>query len=232
MLRESPLPPKRNMTPPLSWNKDNAVRIGIFGGTFDPVHWGHLLLAEFCREECKLDQVVFVPSAQPPHKLGQPITAGKHRLQMLELATAGNEAFVLSDCELKRAGPSYTYQTLEQFRQNHPGAELFLLLGGDSVAELPGWKYPERICQLARLVGVQRPGFPELDWERLRPLMDQQRWQQAPPLTVTMPLVGLSSREIRRRCGQGLSIRYQVPRAVEAYIYEHGLYSEGGPPEC
>ena len=99
-------------------------------------------------------------------------------------------------------------------------------------AELPGWKHPERICQLARLVGVRRPGFPELDWERLRPLMGQQRWQQAPPLTVTMPLVGLSSREIRRRCGQGLSIRYQVPRAVEAYIYEHGLYSENGPPEC
>ncbi len=202
------------------------MRIGIFGGTFDPVHWGHLLLAEFCREQCRLEQVFFVPSAQPPHKLGQPITPARHRLQMLQLATAGNPAFAISDCELKREGPSYTYQTLEHFHQAHPQDELYLLLGGDSVAELPGWKHPERICRLARLVGAARPGSPPPDWEALRPLVPESRWQQAPPVTVSMPQVELSSREIRRRCRQGLSIRYQTPRAVEVYIHQHGLYRE------
>ncbi len=201
-----------------------TVQVGIFGGTFDPVHWGHLLVAECCREECKLDQVRFVPSALPPHKLQQPITDPKHRLNMLHLATDGHESFVVNSWELNQPGPSFTYRTLEHFRQEHPEHEFFLLLGADSVAEFPTWKHPERICRLAHLIAVPRPGCPEVNWEPLRRLVDEATWQWCSPRVVEMPLVGISSREIRRRLAQGRSIRYQVPAAVEMYIYQHGLY--------
>ena len=132
------------------------MRLGIYGGSFDPVHFGHLLLAECCREQCRLDQVWFVPAHLPPHKQTAALSTGEHRTTMLRLATGGHEAFVVSTLELDRGGVSYTVDTLAAVAAAHPGAELFLLLGSDSLVDLPGWHDPQRICELALPVAVRR----------------------------------------------------------------------------
>lgn len=136
------------------------MRLGIYGGTFDPIHYGHLLLAECCREQCQLDQVWFMPAEVPPHKQAQPLTAGRQRVEMLQLAIGGHEAFAVSRLELERGGVSFTVDTLAQLHQEDPTRELFLLLGADSLLDLPNWREPERICSLATLVVVGRPGRP------------------------------------------------------------------------
>jgi nicotinate-nucleotide adenylyltransferase len=200
------------------------MRLGIFGGTFDPVHYGHLLLAELCREACRLDRVWFVPAAVAPHKTTQPVTPPEHRLEMLQLAIGGHEAFEICRLEIDRGGVNYTYQTLEHIARQHPQHERFLLLGGDSLDELPAWRHPERICQLATLVAVRRPGYPPPDWSRLAGLAPPERLQHFARHEVVMPLVGISSTDLRQRVAAGRTIRYQTPRAVEKYIQAHGLY--------
>ncbi len=122
------------------------MRLGLFGGTFDPVHFGHLLLAECCREQCRLDAVWFLPTAVPPHKQDRPPTPAELRIEMLELATAGNEAMAVSRYEADRGGVNYTAQTLEHFHQEDPQRELFFLLGADMLRDLPHWREPGRIC--------------------------------------------------------------------------------------
>src|SRR5438309_1338792 len=124
------------------------MRVGVFGGTFDPVHQGHLILAEQCREQARLDQVWFIPAARPPHKQDQPLTAFSHRVEMLALAIAGQPAFRIDDLERARPGPSYTADTLAELHQHHPDAELLLMLGADCLPDLSHWYEPERIVAL------------------------------------------------------------------------------------
>ena len=201
------------------------MRLGILGGSFDPVHFGHLLLAEFCREQCRLDLVWFVPAAVSPHKQEQAVTSPEQRVDMLKLAIGGHEAFAVWTGELDRGGVSYTVDTLSRLREEQPESELFFLMGADSLADLPTWREPGRICELAAPVVVRRAGAPEPDFSPLANWVSAERLAAIRQCQVTMPLVEFSSREIRRRVAAGQSIRYQTPRAVEMYIRTHGLYA-------
>lgn len=202
------------------------MRIGIFGGTFDPIHFGHLLLAESCREQLRLDEVWFVPAAIPPHKRDQHLSTPAARTEMLKLAMGGNEAFRVSEIELLREGVSYTVDTLAEVRRQRPEAELFLLVGADTLHDLPNWREPERVCTLAVPTAVCRPGSPEPSYDAVAKLVTRERLAEIQSHRVDMPPIGISSRDLRRRAAEGLSLRYQTPRAVEKYIETHGLYRD------
>lgn len=199
-------------------------RLGIFGGSFDPVHHGHLLLAETCREQCGLDEVRWIPAATPPHKMGRALSAASARLEMLRLATISNPAFGVSDIEVARGGVSYTVDTLEAIRAEMPDVELFLLMGADSLRDLPTWREPARIVQLSTPVVVRRHGNPEPDFTVLGAVAPPSRLAEIRRHEVAMPVVELSSTDLRSRAASGRSLRYRVPPAVEAYIREHRLY--------
>lgn len=205
-------------------------RVGIFGGTFDPVHQGHLLLAEQCREQAQLDQVWFVPAARPPHKADQALTPFAQRVEMLALATAGHPAFRIEELERDRPGASYTVDTLETLHARHPDHELFLLLGSDCLPDLPTWREPRRILQLVTLLVVARPGWPLWSDTDLAQALGLPAATSVRQQVAHIPLFEVSSRDLRRRVAAGQSIRYLVPRAVEEYIAGHGLY-RGPAPE-
>jgi nicotinate-nucleotide adenylyltransferase len=200
------------------------MRIGIFGGTFDPVHYGHLLLAECCREQARLDRVWFLPSAVPPHKMTAEISAAVHRVEMLLLAISGHESFHVCLHEIEQGGVNYTADTLAALQEANSSDELFFLMGGDSLADLPTWREPARICELATPVVVQRPGMAALDFAPLKPVLPEQAIASIERQIVQMPRIDLSAREIRTRVAAGQSIRYRTPRSVEKYIEVHGLY--------
>jgi nicotinate-nucleotide adenylyltransferase len=200
------------------------MRLGLLGGSFDPVHYGHLLLAECCREQCRLDAVWFVPAAVPPHKQNHTLSAAVDRIEMLKLAVGGQEAFTVYTGEIDRGGVSYTVETLEQLHEELPDSEMFFLMGADSLADLPNWREPERICALAIPAVVRRAGAPEPDDSVLSRLMPPERLAVARQHRVEMPTIDFSSSDLRRRVAAGLSIRYRTPRAVEKYIEAHRLY--------
>ncbi len=193
------------------------MRVGVFGGSFDPVHFGHLFLAEYCREACELDEVLFIPAGQPPHKSGQRLTPPEHRLEMLRLAIANNPGFSISDVEIKRDGPSYTVDTLAELKEQRPDANLFLLMGADMLADFPTWREPTRICELASLAVVARADQAALDWSVMDGVTTADR--QAEFISVKMPRMDISSTEIRERVFAGMSIRYRTPDAVMDYIH-------------
>lgn len=201
-----------------------AERLGLFGGSFDPVHYGHLLLAECCREQAGLHQVIFLPAAVPPHKQDRPMTPSAYRVEMLELAIAGHEHFCVSRYEAQRQGVTYTVDTLRYFRQEHPQAELFLLLGADMFNDLPHWHRAEEVCRLALPLVARRAGAAQIDFGLLAHLVEPDRLEAMRRHQVEMPAIGISSTDLRRRVAAGRSIRYQTPRAVEEYIRSHGLY--------
>ena len=198
------------------------MRLGIYGGTFDPIHYGHLLLAERCREQLQLDEVWFIPAGTPPHKQGRVTTPARARADMIEFAVSGFPEFKVSRIEMERGGPSYTVQTLEQLRTAAPSRELFLLMGADSIAEFATWKDPARILELAQVVAVNRAGESP-DLSSLQSLLEQTGHSVR---TVEMPAMGVSASEIRSRVTHGLSIRFLTPRPVEMYIRQHKLYAE------
>lgn len=200
------------------------MRLGIFGGTFDPVHYGHLLLAEACREECRLDELWFMPAAVPPHKQVQTLTPAKDRVEMLRLAIAGQAAFSVSLLEIEHGGVSYTVSTLEAVQASRPEAQLFFPMGADSLRDLPTWREPRRICELAVPIIVRRAGSPEPDFAALDGLATRERLSQIKSFQFEMPLIELSSTDIRSRVARGQSIRFRTPRGVEKYIETHGLY--------
>jgi nicotinate-nucleotide adenylyltransferase len=199
-------------------------RIGIFGGTFDPVHVGHLIMAEQCRESGQLDQVWFVPAARPPHKLDRPLTSFAQRAEMLALAIAGMPAFRVDELEKDRPGPSYTADTLADLQRLHPQSEFSLLLGSDCLPDLPQWHQPERILELAELLIFARPGWPMLTPEELRTSLHLSEQAPLRLRVIQAPLIDVASRELRQRAANGRSIRFLVPRAVECYILEKKLY--------
>jgi nicotinate-nucleotide adenylyltransferase len=193
----------------------SARSIGIFGGTFDPVHTAHLLLAESAREELALDALIFMPANIPPHKIdGRAITPADCRVEMLRIAIADNPCFSLSTYEIDCRGVSYTVETLKWLRAERPGAELTLLIGGDAARDFGTWRQPEEIARLARLAVWERPGIP-LPPEVLPGVGYH---------TLSAPLVEISSTDIRERVARGRSIRYRTPRPVIDYINQHGLY--------
>lgn len=200
------------------------MRLGLYGGTFDPVHYGHLVLAEQCREQCDLDQVWLIPSHQSPHKTGATTSPGRARLEMLRLATAGAPDFVVSDLEIRRGGVSFTVDTLQQLHDEDPSRELFFLIGADSLYDLPTWREPQRIAELATIVAVNRGDRPLPDAANLHATLGQSLAQRVK--LVTMPGIDLSGSNIRRRVHAGRSIRFLTPRAVEMYISQHGLYRD------
>ena len=202
------------------------MRLGIFGGSFDPVHYGHLLVAETCCQQRKLDRVVFVPAAVPPHKQQWQLTSARQRLEMLELAIAGNERFEVSTIEVERGGVSYSVDTLSALAEEHPQATLFFLMGADSLCDLPTWREPQRLCQLAIPLVACRADTPEPDLSTLARLVDEDRLGEIRRHQVTMPIVEFSSTDLRRRVAAGESIRYRTPRAVQKYIETHGLYRQ------
>jgi nicotinate-nucleotide adenylyltransferase len=204
------------------------MRLGIFGGSFDPVHYGHLLLAECCREQCRLDAVWFLPAAVPPHKQDREATPAERRIEMLDLAAAGNPAFSVCRYEADRGGVNYTVDTLAHFHAEDPSRELFLLLGADMLADLPNWRSPARVCELALPVAVGRPGSKPIDFNGFAGILSPEQIERMQHHRAEMPQIGASSTDLRRRVELGQSIRYRTPRAVEIYIQTHGLYVRNG----
>lgn len=194
------------------------MRIGLYGGTFDPVHLAHLIVAEQCREQAELDEVWLMPAALNPHKLGREISSPLHRRTMLEYAIAGQPGFRVEPMELERTGPSFTVDTLEELHQRHPDVCWSLLMGADSVLEFGTWKKPERILELAELVVVNRGGQPAADLPAFIERFGHSFRQ------VEIPALEISASDLRQRVQQEKSIRYFVPRAVEVYIQQQGLY--------
>jgi len=207
------------------------MRVGVFGGAFDPLHYGHLILAEQCREQAGLEQVWFVPAARHPFKNDPAGTPFERRAEMLRLAIAGNSNFQVSEIEKDRPGPSFTADTLAELKRMHPTAELHFLLGSDSLPDLPKWRSPERIVSVATLVVMERPGHSPMSAEALRAAIVLPTDIPLQMTVVAAPLIDLSSRDIRRRIAAGRSVRYMLPRAVEVYIDEKGLYGSGLLPE-
>ena len=198
------------------------MRIGILGGTFDPVHLGHLLIAEESRIGLQLDQVLFVPAGRPWLKEGQPLTEANHRVRMVELAIASNPHFQVRRDEVDRPGLSYTVDTLEELRAELPAdTELYFILGLDAFESFHRWKEPEMILDLCRLVVVSRPGYADNERDQLLA-----RYRSHGDRICLLPVhsVDFSATEIRRRTAAGISFRYQVPEAVETYIFDQRLY--------
>ena len=196
-------------------------RLGVFGGTFDPIHLAHLVLAEQAREQLQLDQVLFVPALIPPHKMTRTLSPPKVRLEMVELAVAGHANFAVSDLELRRSGPSYTVDTLRTLREQHPQVELFLLLGGDSLVDFPSWREPAEILSLAKLGVMKREGASSPK--------DPSGWEKELAKNVSFieaPLLEISGTDLRRRVKEHRSIRYLVPASIEAFIDAQGLYRD------
>jgi nicotinate-nucleotide adenylyltransferase len=200
------------------------MRLGLYGGSFDPVHYGHLLLAECCRETLHLDEVWLIPAAVPPHKQARERAPAKARLEMLELSLAGHEQIKASRIEIDRGGVSYTLDTLQAVVQLHPSATLFFLMGADSLRDLPTWREPRRICELAIPAVVRRGGAAEPDFSVVAPLVSPERMAEIRAAQVEMPLIELSSTDLRQRMADGKSLRFRTPRAVEKYIETQGLY--------
>ncbi len=200
------------------------MRMGVFGGTFDPVHYGHLLVAESCREELQLDQVRLIPAAVSPHKLGERVTDGHARADMLKLAVSGYPEFIVDRRELKRTGPSFTVDTLTELSAEYPDAELFFLMGADSLRDLLTWRDPSLIARLATLVVCNRPSVPPIDPAQIIKWVGAEIASNV--ISVAIPDTDLSASDLRNRAREHRSLKFRMPRAVEAFIHQHGLYTD------
>lgn len=197
------------------------LRAGLLGGSFDPPHIGHLMLAEQARDQLDLSLVFLVPAGQPPHKLDRAMTPVADRVHMTELAIASNPAFRLSRVDADRPGPHYTIDLVRLVREQLPDdAGLFFLMGFDSLRDLPTWREPARLIRTVQLVALTRPDVP-IDWESLEASLPGVRERVT---LLDMPELEIASNDIRRRVREGRSIRYMVPDAVREYIEEQGLY--------
>jgi len=216
-------------------------RVGVFGGSFNPIHLGHLLLAEDILELLRLDRILFVPASVPAHKPARGLAPAPDRYAMTELAIRGNPRFAISDVELRRPGPSYTVDTLEALRQEGgPDVALFLLIGSETFVDLLSWRDPQRVARLARLVVIPRAESafdPDgIQAQKVLAEIGQERWiRVSPPLAAAEPAgkgvllvaatsLPISSSDLRRRARAGRSLAYRLPEAVRGYVLEHRLY--------
>ncbi len=202
--------------------------VGVMGGTFDPIHYGHLVTAEEARVQFGLDQVLFVPNRYPPHKSLDGVSDPEHRYRMTLLATATNPHFAVSRIEIDRPGPSYTIDTIRQLRQTYAAGELFYITGADAILQIVrgAWERAAELLTLCQFIAASRPGFP-IDAHDLR------RFNVTGTLlanihVMEIPALAISSTDIRRRVAEGRPIRYLVPEPVEVYIHKHGLYLRTG----
>lgn len=208
------------------------TRIGILGGSFDPIHYGHLILADTCREHLELDRLLLVPAATSPLKPNGPVASNDARLAMCQLAVEGTMGMEVDPIELDRGGISYTLDTVKSVQAREgAGAELVLLVGSDSIADFDRWHKPQELLQLVQLGVLERGGHPRPNLSELDKFLTLQPHVSAKeeginlqPKIISMPQMELSSTEIRRRVGSGKSIRFRLPRAVEAYISAHHIY--------
>lgn len=198
------------------------MRIGIFGGSFDPIHLGHLIIAEQCRVASDLDQIWFVPCASSPHKPNGSHATDRQRKEMIELAIAGHDGFRLSTVELDRGGVSFTVDTLKTFADSYPEDDLYFLMGDDSLESFSSWREPETICELASILIMNRPGAGEVDLSTIRTYFREDSVQEVQQ--VECPLIDIASTDIRRRSKEQVSFRFLVPRSVERYIQTHKIY--------
>jgi nicotinate-nucleotide adenylyltransferase len=199
------------------------VKTGLLGGTFDPPHLGHLIVAQDAALALGLDRIVFIPAAVPPHKLGQPITPAPLRARMLELALDADQRFGIDALELERSGPSFTVDTIRDLSRREPATEWTLLLGADQFAEFSTWREPDEIRRLARLAVLSRGGNDGRETAARA---------VAGVTAVPVTRIDISSTEVRRRVAAGRPIRYLVPAAVEQFIFEQGLYVRNGTPSA
>jgi len=195
------------------------VKLGLFGGTFDPPHIGHLIVAQDAMASLGLDRVLFIPAAVPPHKLDKVVTPAAERLAMLAAAIEGDIRFGIDTVELDRTGPSYTVDTVEALSRQYGNDELYLLLGADQFAEFRTWREPERVAELVNIVVLSREGAPAASAAELEAF--RARW-------VGVTRIDVSSTGIRERCAAGEPIRYHVPAAVERYLETHEVYPRAG----
>ena len=198
------------------------MNIGVLGGTFDPIHIGHLILAEEVRARLNLAEVLFVPAGQPWLKVASPISPAEHRVEMVRLAIADKPYFKLSTIEIERAGPTYTVDTIAELKARlGAGDELYFILGWDNLAQLPLWKEPSRLIRMCHLVAVPRPGYPRPDLKALEAVIPglSQR-----VMFMDKPEIDISASVIRSRVAQGLPIHHLVPEPVNRYIKQHKLY--------
>lgn len=196
-----------------------TLRIGLLGGTFDPVHLGHLIMAERAAEELGLDRVLFVPAQTPPHKRGRVILSARHRVAMVQLAIAGNDRFAFSDLDLRSATPSYTSELLVRASSFFPNADLSFIIGSDSLRDFPTWHDPATILTYATLAVARRPGVIIGD-----AMFDAVSGMRSRTRVFDTPLIDISASDIRARVHRGSSIRYLVTDSVRSYIQEHELY--------
>jgi len=201
-----------------------AERLGILGGTFDPVHLGHLHVAETALAQLALDRVLFIPAGAPWRKTAREISPAQQRIDMLKLAIGGISAFEISTIETDREGPSYMVETLSELAKANPGADLYLILGEDALTDLPNWHEPEEILEMAVVAVAPRGGRIPRDesWRTLRGVVKRTVWLDMKPLPT-------SATEIRNRIRRGEPILGMMPPAVEAYVRQHGLYRKGPP---
>ena len=199
------------------------MRLGILGGTFDPIHYGHLFIAEEARARFQLDTVAFIPNGQPPHKNGATVTPARHRFAMTQKAVAGNSHFICSPLEIQRPGLSYTVDTLTALKEMYPDAELFYITGVDAIAQILTWKRHEEVIRMATFLAATRPGF---DLLSLKDSLPPEYLSSV--LLIGSTYLGISSTDIRDRIRQNLPSRYLTPDSVLKYIYKNHLYHAGG----
>lgn len=198
------------------------LRLGVMGGTFDPIHLAHLIAAEEARAQLSLDEVLFIPAGRPPHKTSYSVSDAEHRYAMALLATASNPAFRVSRMEIERTGPSYTVDTIGQIRgMCGSDTEIYFIMGADEALDLSTWYEAERLPQLAHFLVVPRPGFDMSDLRARVPECFHTALTE-----LRMPLIDISATEVRARAASGRSLTYLVPAPVEAYIRKYGLYPD------
>jgi nicotinate-nucleotide adenylyltransferase len=211
-----------------TWIEPADRRVGILGGTFDPIHFGHLIIADQVRESLALDRVLFIPAALPPHKLEEHVAPAVDRAAMVELAIAGNPGFSMCSIELERSGPSYTVDTLaelaDEAARQRVDREFHFILSAEALASFKSWHEPARLLELARLAVVARPGAPMPDGSRLGAMLPGGAASMSRVECIKTMLIANSASDVRERVATGRSIRYLVPPAVEAYIRDHRLY--------
>lgn len=203
--------------------KGKVNRLGIMGGTFDPIHYGHLVAAEMARSKFNLSKVLFIPSGTPPHKDRNDISDAGLRFEMIERAIQDNSAFDISALELERKGPSYTVDTLRVLRRTWPDHELYFITGSDVLREIFSWREVEEILKMTEFIGAARPGFDASDF--LLKVQEEHPETQGRIHYLEVPALAISSTEIRARVKRGQPIRYLLPEPVRLFIQQYGLYT-------